>query len=233
MYNRIMINILSSKTIYDKPYVVEKLKKYIKPESKICVIAFSFFEKEDMLHSYYEGYKIPDGIWYLHILEPLLVYGIKPEQVQWVIYKKDDIESAKRKVEESDIIFLPGGAPDLFYKRLYEYDLISSIKNSSIVMGPSAGTMVQFNWFHISKDYDYKKYQLSDGIGLISDFGVEVHFKRRKQQKKSLRRVSHYNKRPVYTIEEPGFMILEDGQIIYQYMANKYYEKGRRIKIKA
>ena len=33
-------------------------------------------------------------------------------------------------------------------------------------MGPSAGSMVQFNWFHISKDRDYKAYQLSDGIRL-------------------------------------------------------------------
>ena len=105
-----------------------------------------------------------------------------------MIYKKDTADSAIKKVSDADIIFLPGGAPEKFYNRLVEYNLVYAIKNSNkVVMGPSAGTMVQFNWFHISKDRDYKKYQISDGIGLIEDFGVEVHYNRRKQQKKSLR----------------------------------------------
>jgi len=227
-----MINILSSKTIYDKPYVKKHLEKYIKKDSKICVIAFSFFESVDMLDKYYKGYEPETGEWYLHILEPLLVYGIDPKNVEWVLYKKDTKTSALKKVKDADIIFLPGGAPDKFYKRLVEYELIDAIQTSNkIVMGPSAGTMVQFNWFHISKDRDYKKYQLSDGIGLIKEFGVEVHWNRRKQQKKSLRKTSHYHERPIYVIHEPGFMILEDGKIIYRYMAQKYYEKGKRIKV--
>lgn len=226
-----MINILSSKTIYDKPYVKKQLEKYIKSDSKICVVAFSFFESNDMLDQYYKAYEPEVGPWYLHIVEPLLVYGINPKNISWIMYKKDTLHSAHQKLKEADIIFLPGGAPDLFYQRLVEYDLIDLIKASNkIVMGPSAGTMVQFDWFHISKDKDYKKYQLSDGIGLINAFGVEVHFNRRVQQKKSLRRTSHYHQRPIYVIHEPGFMILEHGKIKYSYMAYKYYEKGKRTK---
>src|SRR5690554_4541714 len=164
-----MINILSSKTIYDKPYVKKQLEKYIKSDSKLCVVAFSFFESDDMLDQYYKAYEPEVGPWYLHIVEPLLVYGINPKNISWIMYKKDTLHSAHQKLKEADIIFLPGGAPDLFYQRLVEYDLIDLIKASNkIVMGPSAGTMVQFDWFHISKDKDYKKYQLSDGIGLIN-----------------------------------------------------------------
>ena len=226
-----MINILSSRTIYDKPYVKKHLEKYIHKDSKICVIAFSQFESDDMLDQYHKGYEQPEGIWYLHILEPFLSYGIHPDNVSWVIYKKDTADSAIKKVSDADIIFLPGGAPEKFYNRLVEYNLVYAIKNSNkVVMGPSAGTMVQFNWFHISKDRDYKKYQISDGIGLIEDFGVEVHYNRRKQQKKSLRRTSHFHERPIYVIYEPGFMIIEDGKIIYSHKVTKYYEKGKRVK---
>ena len=65
---------------------------------------------------------------------------------------------------------------------------------------------------------------------MIEDFGIEVHFNRRVQQKKSLRKTSHYHERPIYVIQEPGFMILEDGKIVYSYMADMYYKKGKRIK---
>ena len=46
------------------------LEKYIHKDSKICVIAFSQFESDDMLDQYHKGYEQPEGIWYLHILEP-------------------------------------------------------------------------------------------------------------------------------------------------------------------
>lgn len=227
-----MINILSSRTIYDEDYVYKVLKDYIKPESKICVVAFSFFNDAFSQKEYEESYKAPDGIWYLHILSPLLRYKIKEDNVSWVIYDVDDYKSAKQKIDDADIIFFPGGAPDLFVERLNKYNLVdylSTLKNK-IFMGPSAGTMIQFNWFHISKDRDYKRYSLNNGLGYLNDFGVEVHFRKRKQQKKSLRRVSHYHPRPVYTIDEEGFMILKNKEVIYSYRVNKYYEKGKRVK---
>lgn len=225
-----MINILTSKTIFHKEYAKKVLTPYIRPESKICVIAFSHFESNDMLNSYYKTYEKPLGIWYLHIVEPLLTYGIPEDQIEFVLYKKDSKEDALKKIQEADILFLPGGAPDKFMERLKEYELLDALKSfDGIIMGPSAGTMIQFNWFHISKDRDYKKYSINSGIGYLNDFGVEVHYNRRKQQKKSIRRVSHYHDRPVYVIEETGLMILKDGKIIFQKDAYKYYEKGKKV----
>ncbi len=226
-----MINILSSGTIYEAEHVKRQLEQYITPTSKICVIAFSFFESDDLYDQYIKTYTPPLGIWYNHVLNPFLTYGVDLSNVSWIIYKKDTIESAKQKLQQADIIFLPGGAPDKFFDRLVAYDLVELIKNSDkIIMGPSAGTMIQLNWYHISKDSDYKKYAIHDGLGLLNDFGVEVHYRRRKQQKKGIRRTSLMDNRPIYVIEEPGFMILEDGKIIYQYMARKYYENGKKVK---
>lgn len=226
------INILSSRSIYNRDYVYNQLSKYITSDKKIAVVAFSFFLNGHAHESYLESYRKPLGKWYLHIIEPFLRYGLKEENFDFILYNHTSKEDAKKIIDNADIVFLPGGAPDLFFERLEEYNLVDVIRNldNKIVMGPSAGTMVQFNWFHISKDYDYKKYMLSDGLGLINDFGVEVHFRRRKQQKKSIRRVSHFNPRPIYTITDDGFMILEDGVIKYSYMADKYYEDGKKLK---
>lgn len=227
------INILSSRSIYDRDYVYEKLKKYLTKDKKICVIAFSFFETGFTQSSYEESYQAPLGKWYLHIVEPFRRYGLDESNFDFVIYNKTTKEEAKAKVLNSDIIFLPGGAPDLFYERLEAYDLAKLLPTlDKIFIGPSAGTMVQFNWFHISKDRDYHRFQLSDGLGLLDSFGVEVHYRRRKQQKKGIRRVSHFHDRPVHTITDDGFMILENKEVIYSYQADKYFEKGKKVKNK-
>lgn len=228
-----MINILTSKTIYTNEHIKEILKEYITPNKKIAVIAFSFFEYDYSQHNYLKSYSKEFGMWYDHIVNPLLSYGIKEKNISFVLYQKDTKEEAIKKIDEADIIFLPGGAPDLFIKRLEEYDLVTYLKKQNkIFMGPSAGSMIQFNWFHISKDRDYHKFGIYDGLGLIEDFGIEVHFNKRKQQKKGLRRVSHYHDRIVYTILETGIMIIEDGKIIYKKDSIPYYQKGKRIKLK-
>ena len=37
-------------------------------------------------------------------------------------------------------------------ERLKEYDLIDYLKSlDKVFMGPSAGSMIQFDWFHISR----------------------------------------------------------------------------------
>ncbi len=198
-----MINILSSHSIFSHESVKHEVSKYVHKGKKVCVIAFSFFESGFTQESYELSYQ-KEGRWYLHIIEPLMSLGI---------------------------IFLPGGAPDLFIKRLIELDILDTLKSlDKIIMGPSAGTMIQFDTFHISKDHDYKKFSIHEGLGFIKDFGVEVHFRRRRQQKKAIRKMSHLNPRPIYVIEEPGMMILENNKVVYSTHVRKYYEKGHKIK---
>ncbi len=226
-----MINILTSKTIFANDEIYQVLKKYIKPTHKVCVVAFSFFLDDYSKKTYLNSYQKETGEWYLHIVKPLYKYGIKEENINFILYNKDSKEEALNKINEADIIFLPGGAPDLFMERLAEYDLVNHLRSlNKIFMGPSAGSMIQFDWFHISKDKDYHKFSINKGLGLIDGFGIEVHFNRRKQQKKGLRRVSHYNPRVVYTVLETGIIILENNKIVYKKDAYKYYKEGRRIK---
>lgn len=225
-----MINILSSHRIYNHPKVKDEVLKYINKNSRICVIAFSFFESGFTQESYELSYQ-KEGRWYMHIIEPFLDLGLTEENFSWIIYKKDNTKDAIVKINQADVIFFPGGAPDLFISRLKEQGLFDHLKNvDKILMGPSAGTMIQFDQFHISKDYDYKKFSIHEGLGYIKDFGVEVHFRRRKQQKKGIRRMSRLNPRPIYTVNEDGMMILENNQIIFNHQVKKYYQNGSKIK---
>ena len=225
-----MINILSSHRIYNHPKVKDEVLKHVNNKSKICVIAYSFFESEFTQESYELSYE-KDGRWYLHIIEPFLELGLNEDNFSWVVYNKDSREAAINKIDRADVIFLPGGAPDLFVARLKEQGLFEHLKKSDkIMMGPSAGTMIQFDQFHISKDYDYKKFSIHEGLGFIKDFGVEVNYRRRKQQKKGIRRMSHLDPRPIYVVNEDGMMILEDNKIIFKYQVKKYYQNGRKIK---
>ncbi|WP_084301014.1 Type 1 glutamine amidotransferase-like domain-containing protein [Acholeplasma equifetale] len=227
-----MINILSSRTIFHENRYYDILKKYINKKSKICVIAFSFFDNAFLQENYEKEYSRPEGKWYLHIVEPLSRFEVQEDNISWIIYHVDSKESAIEKIENADIIFLPGGAPDRFMDRLNEYELVPVLQKqeNKIFMGPSAGTMIQFDWFHISKDRDYHKFSIHDGLGFVKDFGVEVHFNRRKQQKKSMRKVSHMHPRPIHALYDDGLMVIENGNIIYNDHGPKYYEKGKRIK---
>ncbi|HEY8406329.1 MAG TPA: Type 1 glutamine amidotransferase-like domain-containing protein [Acholeplasma sp.] len=225
-----MINILSSHSIFSHESVKHEVSKYVHKGKKVCVIAFSFFDSGFTQESYELSYQ-KEGRWYLHIIEPLMNLGILEEDIDWIIYHKDTKDEAIKKLKKADIIFLPGGAPDLFIKRLIELDILDTLKSlDKIIMGPSAGTMIQFDTFHISKDHDYKKFSIHEGLGFIKDFGVEVHFRRRRQQKKAIRKMSHLNPRPIYVIEEPGMMILENNKVVYSTHVRKYYEKGHKIK---
>ena len=114
-----------------------------------------------------------------------LNYGIKEEQVNWIYYKQTKYTDALKLIENADIIYFPGGAPDLMMQRIKDENLLTPLKQfKGIVMGSSAGAMIQFDTYHISKDQDYFKYSLHTGLGYLDNFMIEVHYRRRKQQKK-------------------------------------------------
>lgn len=79
----------------------------------------------------------------MYILELFLSYGIDLDNVSWVIYKKDIVDSVIKKVSDVDIIFLLGGVLEKFYNCFVEYNLLDIIKNfNKVVMGLFVGIMV-------------------------------------------------------------------------------------------
>lgn len=213
-----IINILHNRYTIDDEWCYSKFKEYIKPEHKVAVIAFSFKdEKIKSLLDWNNLYSKENGIYYLGIVNAFNSYGIKEENINFINYFANSISDAKVKVKQADILYFLGGLPDRMYDRLLEFDLVQDIKNhKGIVMGYSAGAMIQLSEYHISPDNDYPTFTYKNGLGLIKGFGIEVHYESTDIQNDCIKRYIREKKKPVYAIGDSGALIVDgtDIQII-------------------
>jgi len=160
------MNILLDKLDFNESWAYETFKKIIKPEYKICVIPFAFHEtwikdKEEWEKSYNKL----NGEYYKDTVSVFYTYGIEDKNIALVNYFEDSPESAKEKIMASDIILLTGGYPDKIMTRLEEFDLIDTVENHhGIIMGWSAGAMMQCFDYYISPDDDYLEFVYKKGL---------------------------------------------------------------------
>lgn len=210
-----MINILLNLYNFDEEWCLETLRNVIKKEHIVLVVAFSFRDKNikdknDWQKSYSKTYEK----YYKDIVNPFLSYGIIEENIKWVNYFEDTQESVKEKIKNSNIIFFTGGLPDKMMKRLKEFDLIKDIENySGIVMGCSAGAMIQIAEYHITPDEDYDAFSYNNGLDLIKDFDIEVHYKETDKEKESIKRVIKEKLKNIYAMKNNGGIIVNNNKV--------------------
>ncbi|MFA5471029.1 MAG: Type 1 glutamine amidotransferase-like domain-containing protein [Acholeplasmataceae bacterium] len=209
-----MINILLSRGILKENYMVEQLKSIIKKEHKVCILAFSHFQKITTSKKAYDGYYKKGMEYYQKMIDSFMPYGIKENQISWIYYFDDTKASAKQKIIDADIIYFPGGAPDEMMERIHEFELKKVLEaQDKIFIGSSAGAMIQFDTYHISKDIDYDCFSLQEGLNLINDFIIEVHYRRRKKQKSALRKMHRLTHKDIYSIPDDGAIIYHNNTI--------------------
>lgn len=153
-----MINILFSGVDKEKGFTskqTEILKKDVKKDAKIVFIStiFDNYQRSDeQLNRYLLAFnKI--GI---EFKEYLIIDNR--------INKKDAIDS----INNSDVVFLLGGSPDLQMISINEYELVEPISKAKIVIGVSAGSMNQSDIVMYRDDFEnyiMKKYK---GLGLVN-----------------------------------------------------------------
>ncbi len=184
-----MINIL-----FDCPneqLFYRELCEYIKPCSRVAVIAFSFYDDyvkcaDDWDRVYGKGL----GHGYFELVDSLTPYGIREEDISFVDYFRDSTESASDKIRSADILYFTGGLPDRMMERIEERGLLAALKaHDGVVMGYSAGAVIQLGEYHLSPDADYSEFGYYRGIGYVDGFYMEVHYEGRKQQDEAVRRV--------------------------------------------
>jgi peptidase E len=205
-----MTHILLSRGIIGRDDMVIQLKEIIKKEYKVCILAFSFFDKHIDSKEVYDLYYKKGGEYYQKMIDSFAPYGVIENQISWIYYFDDTKDTAKQKISDADIIYLPGGSPDQMMNRIIDFDLKEHLESQDkIFIGSSAGAMIQFENYHISKDIDYDCFSLQEGLSLISDFIVEVHYKRRKKQKSALRKMHRLTHKNIYGIPDDGAIIYE------------------------
>lgn len=207
------------------PKIKPTLEKYIKPRMKVTVVAYSFFDSQYPTPDVYRIDYEPEGKYYEKVVEQLIPFGIKEQDIAWINYYDDTTAEAIKKITGADILFFPGGAPERFMDRIHEKGLYEAINNhKKLYIGVSAGTMIQLKHYHISPDLDYKKFSYQHGLDLLKGFYVDVHYRRRKKQKAGMRRVFRAFHKPIYVIPDDGCLIVDDGHIKVVHTTKLYYK---------
>ena len=223
-----MTNILLSRGIIHHPHIFSHLKEYIKETDKAVILAFSFFPLWVPSKEAYDEIYEKGGEYYQKMVDSFIPYGIPESNITWIHYFKDNQESAIKKIKQADIIYFPGGAPDLMMDRIREFGIKEVLEeHKRIFIGSSAGAMIQFKNYHISKDQDYHRFSYEEGLDLLKGFSIEVHYRRKKTQKRALRKVNRAFHHPIYTIPDDSAIIVNQAGVKLIFNAKKtYHQKG-------
>jgi peptidase E len=220
-----------SRGILSENQIYEHAVKYIKKIDHVLVVCFSFFDLQFKSEADYHAYYSKDGEYYQKMVDSFAKFQISEKQIDFLNYYRDNHETAIDKISRADIIYFPGGAPDLMMKRILEFNIKNALESHhKVFIGSSAGAMIQFNDYYISKDREYKKFSYEKGLNLINNLFIEVHYRRKKKQKSSLKKVFRSYKKDIYAIPDDGAIIIENNKIILINSAKKVYDKNGVVK---
>lgn len=211
-----MINILLEGYNIDAVWLYDELRKYIKPIHLVAVVAFSFRDNRvQSVTDWNTLYGKENGKYYGGITGGFASYGIPEKNITFINYFSDTKESAAQKIEKADIIYFPGGLPDRMFERIKEFDLYAPLmRHEGIVMGYSAGAVIQLSEYHLSPDEDYPEFQYYKGLPYLNDFYLEVHYEGTDIQNASIQRVITERGKPVYATALGAGAIIVDNRDI-------------------
>ena len=211
-----MINILLEDYEIDTPWVWNELKRYLLPGRRVAVVAFAFRDEQASNAQEWEAlYGQTSGQYHSIIANSFASYGIKQEDIVFLNYFTDTRESAAEKIRQADIIYFLGGLPDRMMERIREFDLTHVLlEHDGVMMGYSAGALVQLAEYHLSPDEDYPEFGYYEGLPFLHDFFLEVHYVSSPEQNSAIGRVlAEKGKRVYATVRHKGLMLAEDGKI--------------------
>lgn len=120
-------------------------------------------------------------------------------------------EESKTILENTDIIFLLGGSPELQMKSINEYKLIDCIKKCKLVLGVSAGAMNQSHRVMYKDDFDNFVMKDYAGLGLVN-INIFPHFDiENKQILEEVKEVS--NTIPLILLPNDSFIRIKNNNI--------------------
>lgn len=205
-----MVNVLLNYYNFDGAWARPHLEKYLSGKVLILPLAYREFQAWDndsFLAIYGKG-----GEKYPAITRPFLEYGFAEDELDWL--NPYDSKDHLAQIKNADLLFFTGGMPEKAIKRLVELDIADAVKSfNGIVMGASAGAMLQLATYHITPDEDYAEYGIWQGLGLVSGLDLEVHYLATPIQQQCSARAAKETGLPVYQMWHEGGLLVEDGKI--------------------
>lgn len=223
-----MYSILLSDISLGFENAISELKKIINSNMKVAIFpwAYPIEINSDILNNEYfkKGEKRYNK--YVTKLEEL---GIKEDNIVVCDCYKDSTQKLKRIINNSDILLFPGGNPEmLFYNILHRTEILYSLKKyNKIIIGESAGAVMQFERYFATAENNYYNYfAFYDGYGIINDtFYIDVHTINNKKYLSVLKEITDKMKKDIYAIPN-------DGCLIYDREKQKIVYKNNIIEIK-
>ena len=206
-----MLSVLLSDYLKGLNLVKEDLKKHINGNDKVVIISWAFPLELDFERFNNEWFK-KGGERYNKYVNSLIDLGLKEENITILnCYDKDNFQEYKRIIDESDILVIPGGNPEMLYSKVVqETELLYNIKYyKGIIIGASAGADLQLKrYFITAKNNFYKYFSFYDGFGVIDDpFYIDVHTINNSRYLSKLQKVANEKSKNVYAIYDDGAMI--------------------------
>ncbi len=210
-----MINILLEGYNIDAPYLYDELKQILLPHYTVAVVAFSFRDDRFRDPTDWNALYGVGGFYYNGIVDSFGSYGIPEDHITFLNYFSDTKETARKKVENADILYFLGGLPDRMMERIEAFELQDVLAAyDGIVMGYSAGAVIQLAEYHLSPDEDYPAFAYYRGLPYLDGFYHEVHYNGTLEQDRSIQKVLAERKKPVYATElMAGAILVQNGEI--------------------
>ena len=206
-----MISVLLSKVNGIDKNVCKEIKKIINKDYKVAIFPWSFPVELDADKLENEYFKVGESRYqrYIDFLDNI---GINKNNIVICNCYKDSKTTLKRIIKESDILLFPGGNPEMLYSKIVqEKELLYDIKHfKGIVIGGSAGAVLQFKRYFITAKNNYYGYEaFYDGFGILNDpFYIDVHTDSSINYLNRLKEISLEKKKDVYAIYDDGCIIV-------------------------
>lgn len=204
-----MVNILLSLWTFAEPYAKGELGKYIRQTDNVALISFAHKPTADQ-REYNEKYGY-EGKHFVYPVLEFMKYGIERENIALVHYFDDSDSAMKQKIEQADILMFTGGMPDQVIPRLVEKNIYEDVVTfDKVIMGYSAGALLQMGRNFLSPDNDYPELTYMDGLSFIqNDFYIEVHYDHTDAWKSLLHGIRSEQQKSIYAIGDHGALVID------------------------
>lgn len=188
----------------------EEIKKYIKSFSKVLIIPWAF-AKEMTNEEFEKNYFNIKGERYRRYVDFLSKFGIEKQNITYANCYKETKEEIIDKINNSDVLLLPGGNPDMFFNKVvYDKEILYSIKNyKGDIIGESAGAVLHFRKYFLTIENSYKNcLEYYNGFGIIDDdFVADVHTINTENYINRLKNIGNEMEKNIYAITDSEAII--------------------------
>ena len=206
-----MVNVLLNYYNFDGDWARPHLEKYVKGK-KVLILPLAYREFQAWDYDSFLAIYGKGGEKYPAITRPFIEYGLKEDDLDWL--NPYDGKDHVAQIRNADLLFFTGGMPEKAIKRMEELGIVDAVKHfDGVIMGASAGAMLQLDVYHITPDEDYSEYGIWHGLGLVKGIDLEVHYLATPIQQQCSAQAAKELGLPIYQMWHEGGLLIDGGKI--------------------